>query len=201
MASGFFNLTDFIGVKDDHSGPVQLDADMALTGTAATLYTHVGLSAAKNFGATITPTKKNLGVKLSLDQDKYGSDLLKLINNFIVTDDSTSTEYYCDGTAADAITAAVTEHNLISITYETVDPDDATKVIVTMALGGFVEGSGTRTGKYQERIKPTVEFVSKKATANIAIPAAMFKSDIVTPGGAQTLTAGLEYVTLYLTAT
>jgi hypothetical protein len=201
MASGGFNLTDFIGVKDDHSGLVDLDADMALTATAATTYAHVGLSANKNFGATITPTKKNLGVKISLDQDKYGSGLLKLINNFIVTDDSTATEYYQDGTAASSVASSATEHNLLAITYETLDPDDPTDVIVTCALGGFVEGSGTRTGKHEERIKPTIEFVSKAATATISIPAALFKSDIVTPGGAQSLTSGLEYVTLYLPAT
>ena len=199
MASGMYNRTDFIGIKDDHSGLVTLDSSMALTATAATTYSHVGLAATKNFGVTLTPTKKNTGIKLSLDQDYYGSKLLMLVDNFIVTDDSTNTDHYADGTAASAISSGTTEHNLVAITYEQLDPDDATKVIVTCTVGGFVEGSGTRTGKYQERIKPTIEFVSKKALATITIPVALFNTTILTaPGAAQTIASGKEFTRLYL---
>lgn len=192
--SGQINRIDFIGLKDDHSGIVQLDSAMALTGTAATLAAHIGISLVKNFGVTMTPTKLNKGYSISFDQERMGSKVLKFTKNFIVTDDSTNTEYYCDGSAADSIAAATTEHNVVAIVYENVDEDDATKVLVWGIPGGFKEGSGTRTGKNGERKKPTLEFISKKAKATITIPVAMFNTTILTaPGAAQTITSGSEY--------
>jgi len=198
--SGQINRIDFIGLKDDHSGIVQLDSAMALTGTAATTSAHIGISLVKNFGVTMTPTKLNKGMSISFDQERMGSKVLKFANNFIVTDDSTNTEYYCDGAAADSIAAATTEHNVVAVVYENIDEDDSTKVLVWGIPGGFKEGSGTRTGKNGERKKPTMEFISKKAKATISIPLAMFNTSILTaPGAAQTIASGAEFALWELT--
>lgn len=192
--SGQINRIDFIGLKDDHSGIVQVDSSMALTATAATTSAHIALSLLKNFGVTMTPTKLNKGMSISFDQERMGSKFIKFTNNFIVTDDSTNTEYYCDGAAADSIAAATTEHNAVAIVYENIDEDDTTKILVWGIPGGFKEGSGTRTGKNGERKKPTLEFISKKAKATISIPVAMFNTGILTaPGSAQTITSGTEF--------
>lgn len=199
--SGQINRVDFIGLKDDHSGIVQLNStSMELTVTAATTSAHIGFSLVKNFGITMTPTKLNKGYSISFDQERMGSKFLKFSNNFIVTDDSTNMEYYCDSTAADSIAAASSEHNVVAIVYENIDEDDATKVLVWGIPGGFKEGAGTRTGKHQERKKPTMEFVSKKAKATISIPVAMFNTTILTaPGAAQDITSGNEFALWQLT--
>lgn len=200
-SSGFKNRIDFIGLKDDHSGIVQLDSDMALTATAATTQAHIGLTLIQSFALTITPTKKNLGRSFSLDQDRDGSKIRKLADNFIVTDDTTSAEYYANGVAAASIAAAASEHNVVAIIYDVIDPDDATKMLVYLICGGFKEGSGTRTGKHQERSKPTMEFISKPAKATISIPIAMFDTvNVAAPGAPQMLDSGKEFTMLSLTA-
>lgn len=198
--AGGKNRTDFFAANSVDTGLVKVTAlTMAATNTAVTASTDAFLKANQNYSATITPVRLNKGVEISLDQDKYSQSVLNAADVYAVGEAET-TEYYNDGTEAPTLTATGTIPNeAVAIHYYGLDPDDTTKMLCLAVYGGFKEGSGTIVQKKGERIKPKVDFVSKKAPAAMVIPAVAFDSALAT-GAEITIPAGSEFKRFTLTA-
>ncbi len=192
--SGGYNRTDVFAANSVDTGLVKVTAlTMVPTLTAITASTDAVLKANQNYSASVTPVRFNKGVEISLDQDKYSGSVLNACDVF-VQGEATSDEYYNDGTTAPALTASGNEpQEAVAIHYLGVDPDDATKVIVLAAYGGFKEGSGAIVQKKGERIKPKIDFVSKPTSAAMVIPAVAFDSTLVT-GAEKTIAVGDEFI-------
>lgn len=191
--AGGKNRTDFFAANSVDTGLVKVTAlTMVATNTAVTTSTDAFLKANQNYSATVTPVRQNKGVELSLDQDKYSGSVLNAVDVYSAGEPETA-EYYNDGTEAPTLTATGTVPNeAIAIHYFGLDPDDATKMLCLAVYGGFKEGSGTIVQKKGERIKPKVDFVSKKTPAAMVIPAVAFDSTLVT-GSETTIPLGSEF--------
>lgn len=191
--AGGKNRTDFFAANSVDTGLVKVTATtMVATNTAVTTSTDAFLKANQNYSATVTPVRQNKGVELSLDQDKYSGSVLNAVDVYAAGEAET-TEYYNDGTEAPTLTATGTVPNeAVAIHYFGLDPDDATKMLCLAVYGGFKEGSGTIVQKKGERIKPKVDFVSKKTPAAMVIPAVAFDSTLVT-GAETTIPLGSEF--------
>ena len=198
--AGGKNRTDFFAANSVDTGLVKVTAlTMAATLTALTTSADAFLKANQNFSATITPVRLNKGVEISLDQDKYSQSVLNAADVYALGEAETD-EYYNDGSVAPALTSSGTVPNeAVAIHYFGLDPDDTTKMLCLAVYGGFKEGSGAITQKKGERIKPKVDFGSKKAPAEMVIPAAAFDATLVT-GAEQTIPLGSEFKRFTLAA-
>lgn len=195
--AGGKNKTVLHAVNAAGDGLVTVDSDKVPTVTAATTSSHFIVSATQNFSTSITPTNGNKSRELSLDQDKFGSGLLKAADVFQVSSDSTTTEYYENSDVAPSVeSAGSTTYKAVSITYICLDPDDATKMLVLICHGGFKEGSGAFTLKKGERIKPKFDFVTKPTTAALTIKKELFDTALVVVAADVVLASGKEFALL-----
>jgi len=198
--AGGKNRCDFFAANSVDTGLVKVTATtMVPTNTATTTCADAFLKANQNFSATVTPVRLNKGVEISLDQDKYSQSVLNACDVY-VQGDSETIEYYNDSTEAPAIqTSGTTVNEAVAIHYYGLDPDDTTKMLCLAVYGNFKEGSGAIVQKKGERIKPKIDFVSKKTPAAMVIPATAFDSTLVT-GAETTIPLGSEFKRFTLTA-
>ncbi len=193
--SGGLNRTDFFAVNAAGTGLVTVTPNtMVPTATAVTDVDDAFLKAIKNFSTGYTPVRLGKGIEMSYDQDTFGGDILNACDVYQPGDADAATEYYEDASEAPAITASgTTVRYMLAITYVRDDPDQTDTVLVYVHHCNFKEGSGAFTSKKGERIKPKLDTISKKTTANLVVPIACFDPAIVTPAAAVTLTSGTEF--------
>lgn len=198
--SGGKNRTDIFAANAARTGLVKVTAlTMVATATALDTNTDAMLKGNQNLQETLTPVRLNKGYEISLDQDKYSGSVLQAANVY-VQGETVATEYYTDGTEAGTITATGEAPNdAVAIHYMGLDPDDVTKMLVLLCYGNFKEGSGAITRKSGERIKPKVDFISKKAPAAMVVPALAFDDALVT-GAAKTIPLGDEFLLTQMAA-
>jgi len=198
--AGGKNRADFFAANAARTGLVKVTAlTMVPTTTALDTVTDAFLKANQNYSGSLTPVRLNKGVEISLDQDKYSQSVLNAADVF-VQGEAETTEYYNNSDEAPAITAAGTPpKDAVSIYYLGLDPDDVTKMLMLAVYGNFKEGSGAIVQKKGERIKPKIDFVSKKTTAAMVIPAAAFDGALVT-GAETTIPLGSEFKRFTLAA-
>lgn len=199
--AGGLNKTDFFAVNSVGTGLVKPTALTTVpTLTAVTTFGDAFLSAVQNYSTGVNPVRLNKGMELTFDQDKFSGSVLNAADTYQAGDSSASVEYYEDASEAPSITSSgTTVNNFVTITYLRADPDEPTKTMVLITHGNFKEGSGALSLKKGERIKPKVDTISKKTTAELVIPASVFDTTKILSASTVTIPINTEFTRVNMT--